>query len=232
LCFYHQLTQNKEVVHNKSRLVDFSNKRLINTFLLFFGLVLMLLAWMVADSNALSGLELSVFRYLNNLPIAFAYIFVALSFLGTYFAVFLAVTILIILRRYHFAWQVFIVGSLAWMSATLLKMLQIRDRPYRLLSNVHVYEHKDFTSGFPSAHAALAAAIGLTLFVKSPILIRWLLILAIILVGISRIVLGVHAPLDVIGGFGIGVIIASILNLLMKYLPQDKIRQKNKNYAK
>jgi undecaprenyl-diphosphatase len=67
---------------------------------------------------------------------------------------------------------------------------------------------------FPSDHSTASMALALALlaftrFKKT----AWLLVIAAILIGFSRIVAGVHYPLDVVGGF-----ITAILGTVLAYL--------------
>jgi glycosyltransferase 2 family protein len=68
--------------------------------------------------------------------------------------------------------------------------------------------------GFPSGHVAVVTALGLTLwpFVSWP----WRVVIGLLIIAEawSRIFLGVHAPLDVVGGFVIGVMAVSFIRLL------------------
>lgn len=71
-------------------------------------------------------------------------------------------------------------------------------------------------ASFPSRHATIMAVVAFALtFLKS----NWapLFFLLMILVGVSRIYIGVHYPLDVLGGFITGLI-SLILALLVKKL--------------
>jgi undecaprenyl-diphosphatase len=64
--------------------------------------------------------------------------------------------------------------------------------------------------GFFSAHAANAAALVYFLFafIRPNWVMKTVLVLVVLLVGISRIVLGVHLPLDVLVGFAWGLLVA------------------------
>lgn len=108
----------------------------------------------------------------------------------------------------------------AWALSILLKLVFERRRP-------QVVEHLDltYTSSFPSAHATVAAAlylglgVGLHQRVSRPALGRLLLglgVLLTLLVGVSRVVLGVHWPGDVLAGWCVGaccVVVAARLIL-------------------
>jgi len=62
--------------------------------------------------------------------------------------------------------------------------------------------------GFPSNHASNAAAVAVAvLLLAGPRIARWFFALALI-VGISRVYLGVHYPGDVLAGFVFGAVMA------------------------
>jgi len=90
----------------------------------------------------------------------------------------------------------------------LLKLLFARQRPNVITSSARV-----FTTSFPSGHATLSAiaylTIGALLSRASPSaeVSLYLMVLAVILtvlVGFSRIYLGVHYPTDILAGWCIG----------------------------
>jgi len=69
--------------------------------------------------------------------------------------------------------------------------------------------------GYPSGHAAVAAA--LTVIVAAYLSRRWAIVaicLAII-VPLCRTYIGAHLPLDLIGGAALGVTAAALVNLVM-----------------
>lgn len=118
--------------------------------------------------------------------------------------------------------SILIAASLAFSQilAHILKLIIQRPRPPIGLSVV-----EEVGYAMPSAHATLAAAFyGMILIqflkiTKNQIL-RSLLILLfvtiILLIGLSRIYLGVHWPSDVLVGFGLGLIVNISLLILEK----------------
>jgi undecaprenyl-diphosphatase len=69
------------------------------------------------------------------------------------------------------------------------------------------------TSSFPSGHAASAAAFATGAALEAPALAPPLAILALG-VGWSRVRVGVHRPVEVIAGAGLGVTVALVSKLL------------------
>ena len=86
-----------------------------------------------------------------------------------------------------------------------LKGLFARARPYEVLQGLHVLDREPFAS-FPSAHAANAFMAAYLLAEAYPKYSDYFYILAA-LVALSRLYLGVHYPLDVLGGALVGMVI-------------------------
>ena len=113
----------------------------------------------------------------------------------------------------------------------MVKNLVFRRRPYcdhasiRCLKPVEpeadIYDLKAQGYSFPSGHSATAAAtwVSLALYRARPLL-TVLAILLPLLVGLSRICLGVHYPTDVLAGWALGLITAFGIGKLQRVLPR------------
>lgn len=106
--------------------------------------------------------------------------------------------------------------------STLLKDVYNRPRPDLVPHGAYV-----FTTSFPSGHSMMAAVTYLTLGAllarvqprkRIKLYILTLAILLSILVGLSRIYLGVHWPTDVLAGWTIGVTWALFCWLIARWL--------------
>lgn len=190
------------------------------------GMLLILFGWFYAKSGQISGVEEMIFRRLNDLPVLIAGIFLLITVFGSIGISWIVSIVLLANRRYAFAIQLWLAAMLAWWGAKFIKGFHVRMRPYDILSNVHVTDIRDTAWGYPSGHMAVATAAAMIIGQRlSPTGRRWLYLI-VGLIGISRIVVGMHAPLDVLGGFGIGLLIGSIVNYLTgtptkRFLPTD-----------
>jgi undecaprenyl-diphosphatase len=92
-------------------------------------------------------------------------------------------------------------------SSHLLKEWVGRIRPCSILSNVHLLTDCNTSYSFPSSHAVNIFAVAF--FLSQPFRRLTPLFYGIAtVVAYSRVYIGIHYPLDVIGGAGIGLLIA------------------------
>ena len=101
-----------------------------------------------------------------------------------------------------------IAGVVTWFGAKGVKKIVERDRPGSYLPEINVREGDGTGLGFISGHAAVAATTAVMVMVVLPRHWRWVPALLAGLVGLARIVHGVHLPADVVGGWAFGTLIA------------------------
>lgn len=86
-----------------------------------------------------------------------------------------------------------------------IHLFYFEPRPYITNGILPLISHTNADASFPSRHASIAFIMALPyLYYKS----KWatILILLATWVGISRIYVGVHYPLDIFGGFLVGIL--------------------------
>jgi undecaprenyl-diphosphatase len=158
----------------------------------------------VSRGSQMAPWEIELFTRVYNWPDYLHPFFYIISQLGSIYMLGLLLLIYMIKRHYHIVLRLLLTGTLAYMAAGVAKDLWGRMRPHEFLLDVVSLEYLVRGPGFPSGHMALATALAFTVGHYLPKKYRLLLVLGVIGVGLSRIYLGVHAPLDIVGGFAIG----------------------------
>jgi undecaprenyl-diphosphatase len=82
-----------------------------------------------------------------------------------------------------------------------------RTRPFYNLpaDSINLLFYRPTDSSFPSNLAAVLFALAIAVFIKNKKYGSWLLALAV-LIGFGRIYLGIHYPLDILGGAGVALV--------------------------
>lgn len=102
---------------------------------------------------------------------------------------------------------VFVPVIIAALYSEVLKLLFLSSRPAFILDNVNLLYEYGGADSFPSSHATIYAALAASVFFYNRKL-GTLLFLAALLIGFSRIIVGVHWPIDVLVGFIIGTLVS------------------------
>ena len=112
-------------------------------------------------------------------------------------------------------------GTLAWLVAKLVKAQVARERPAELLEDVIVHGGEATGLGFPSGHAAVSAALATA---ASPYLPREARLATWVVAGIvsfSRVYVGAHLPIDIVGGVPLGVAAGTAVQLVFGVLSRS-----------
>jgi undecaprenyl-diphosphatase len=121
-------------------------------------------------------------------------------------------------------WLTVIAVALADWTAMGIKALVDRDRPPVDYAEPKTLVPVPHDASFPSGHAATSFAAATMLSFAFPRLAPALFLLAAA-VAFSRVYVGVHYPLDVIGGAVLGVLVAIALRRLAAGLPRSRRAQ-------
>ncbi len=116
-------------------------------------------------------------------------------------------------KRNYFKKVVFVSFGSAIVSrfvfVTIIRYFIYSPRPFLILENMHQLLPEDGSS-FPSGHASFYFALAMAVYLYNKKAGYIYLILAG-LMGIARIFVGVHWPLDILGGAVLGVVVAYLM---------------------
>jgi membrane-associated phospholipid phosphatase len=195
---------------------------------LFASLITLFVSTYLARSQHLVWGESAILHFFYQEPSNWTSFWLIVTTLGSLWVV-VWLTVLTMVFGYHFlALRLVLAGSGAIVLVSIAKQLVGRPRPLDLISGIVPRSLDGLGYGFPSGHTAVATALAITLWPVVTKKYRWLLGLWVLMVAVSRMYLGVHAPLDIVGGISIGCIVG--ISLLLVIRPKEK--QKRKLLAK
>ena len=117
-------------------------------------------------------------------------------------------------RGYHAAAHMLLVGLAGLVIYKLIKTMTVRSRPFVKRPDINLGVAPLDQYSFPSGHTLHAFSFTLIATAYYPFLYISLVIFTV-LVALSRVVLGLHYPTDVLAGAAIGISLAELSLLLL-----------------
>lgn len=170
-----------------------------------------------------TGWDLSLFRILNDVPPAVAPVLTPLVHLFLPAGI---VIVVVLIAGYVVAWNRGVLpvaagavaAGAAWLLANVAKVIADRPRPYEAVADAVLRQRPALGTSFPSSHTAVTVAVVIALAPFLPRVLAGAAIAYAVLVGWSRVYLGVHYPLDVLAGAGIGMAVGGAVLLALGVL--------------
>lgn len=186
-------------------------------------LVVLVAATALALPGELVAGERPAFRAVNDLPgVPRAVTEVAMA-PGTTLGALALAAVALAARRRRLALGLALAWLLAWTGTKLLKAVVDRPRPPGLLADVALRTPLPDEPGFPSSHTGTAVALAVVAAAWWPR--RWWLgALGAAAVALARVYVGVHLPLDLVGGAAIGLLAGLGARAIAPRLPRSEPR--------
>ncbi|HKP99510.1 MAG TPA: phosphatase PAP2 family protein, partial [Actinomycetes bacterium] len=182
---------------------------------LLAGMAILLACTASVRPDDVGTLEADLFRLVNDLPTALFPAFWLVMQGGNVLAVGVAALVVAATRRFWLAANLAITGIGVWLAARWIKDQVGRGRPADLLEGVQLRGSHDSGLGFVSGHAAVAVAIATLVAPYLGRRARWVAVAVAFGVCLSRLYVGAHLPLDVVGGAALGWAAGSLMHLLL-----------------
>ncbi|HEX8763213.1 MAG TPA: phosphatase PAP2 family protein [Candidatus Saccharimonadales bacterium] len=165
-----------------------------------------------------TGWEYTLFMAVNGWAENWYRLFVIITFFGGTWMAVISVGLFCLAGLYRLALRLALTSLGAYGAAYLAKHFIGRARPLELFDGVHA-RIAETGMGFPSGHATFITVLTVTLLPYLPKTVRWIVAAtAIGAVSLSRVYLGVHLPLDIVGGIAIGAAAVAFIHILPKKL--------------
>ncbi len=167
-----------------------------------------------ARRNRVGYCEAKAFRAVNGLPDSLyipAWVIMQLGALGAAPA---AAGAALMAHDRELAGRLLAGGTGTWALSKLVKQMVRRPRPAALVSGTRTRGRDASGLGYLSGHAGVAVALGTAAFPRLSQSGRAIVVAVVPIVGLSRIYVGAHLPLDTAGGAALGLAVNAAVALV------------------
>jgi glycosyltransferase 2 family protein len=177
------------------------------------GITALLVTALAVRRDRVSLGEAKVFRAVNGLPDALHAPAWAIMQLGTLGAAPATAGAAWLAGDSELAGRLLASGTGTWVLSKLVKQMVRRPRPAALLAGTRCRGRDAAGLGYLSGHAGVAVALGAAALARLGPAGRAITVTAIPVVGLTRVYVGAHLPLDIAGGAALGLAVEALVSL-------------------
>ncbi|MFA6397889.1 MAG: phosphatase PAP2 family protein [Candidatus Paceibacterota bacterium] len=191
----------------------------------------------------MNNLNIQIFKYLNSFAGQNVFLDKTIVFFATTFSTILIILAVLFLlfhkekfklespfssiikfkRKISEIIVVFVASGFAWILSKIIKTIITAPRPYLVFENIKTLFPYGGYDSFPSGHATFFAGLAMALYLYHK-KVGIIFFIGALLIGVARIMAGVHFPVDILAGYAIGIFISYTINLnYRKVIAKTKI---------
>ncbi len=179
------------------------------------GAALLVLAALPVDRHSVPPAEAAVFHLLDGTTVLPFVVVWPVMQLGNALVVPASALLAAAFRRWWLAVELLVAGVGTYLLAKVVKGWVPRGRPSGLLTDVVIRGAEAHGRGFVSGHAATLAALATVAWPWLGRGGRIAVVVLVVVVCLTRVYVGAHLPLDVVGGAALGIAVGGCVRLLM-----------------
>jgi len=183
---------------------------------LALGVAVLLITGLSVRSDGVGRREASAFRAVNGLSDVLGAPAWIIMQLGTLGAAPAAAAAAWAAGERKLAWRLLAGGSATWALSKVVKHNVRRPRPAMLIVGTRCRGRQASGLGYLSGHAGVAVALGTAALPRFGAAGRAITTAVVPIVGLSRVYVGAHLPLDIVGGAALGLAVEAAVALIQE----------------
>ncbi len=163
-------------------------------------------------------MNLAIFNYLNSFALQNEIFDIIVIFIADWLMwwIFFAVILLFLFKKITLEQflKIIFYPVILWGISWVIKQLYFSPRPFLVLDNVKLLFEHGLNNSIPSGHTVIVSTLATTTYFYHK-KIGIIFFVCAVLVGVARIIVGVHWPLDILASFLLAILGTFILNKLI-----------------